>query len=278
MVPVHFLSTASQLKYFTPSINRVYQFLSATRQHAFKPEDLQFTFITPASKKAGSAAIFSNITKIASGNQSLSDVISTQKRVVRDRMFHSLGYKRIVSKSWASHQKKMSFTPSLSGKQKRLLYKTQPHDQLDMFWWRCPVHNNLCMHTVNISAESNPIAPTNIPHKANTNPKAVEWRSGEQLKLASGACVCQYMRYTLSIQSIAGHILTNGTRFSIFDVWISKIFQSLTVKNILGGTRQIFNRDVFCKLLQLAANQMISIARHFVEYWESRNFGFQTLN
>lgn len=105
-VPLTPLLIASQSRYFTLPIKITDHILSALLQIAFKSEKLHSIFVTQRSQQSAATIITSNGTMLARFEKPPSDITIDENDLPRDRIFHSLQYERILSRSKAFTRRK----------------------------------------------------------------------------------------------------------------------------------------------------------------------------
>lgn len=165
----HSLSIISQEKWFTLPGNGIDFSLAFAKTHSNQNIDILYP---PHQSHAAIATITSNYTMVAIVKQFLSEISNAWKCLAKNRVFQSLGYERMLSRSQGlTPGDKMSKSEQIQTVKESLLHEIQPHDQLDMYKWRCASQESLSIHAVSCSFDSNHIKPTHLhrktPHTAN---------------------------------------------------------------------------------------------------------------
>lgn len=157
VVPFKPLSTGFQGKRLTTAVLWIDHVHFILYEQALDPEDWHSIFTTPKWMQAAFASISSINTMVTRESQSYSEITSACKVLAKYRLFHSLEYERILSRSQAFTPEKRSLCRENTQGKKRLVHKNQLYDQQDMCWWTSASYESLHMNTVSVTSDSSPI-------------------------------------------------------------------------------------------------------------------------
>lgn len=158
-----------------------------------------------------------------------------------------------------------------------MLYKTHSHNPLETSWRRCTAHNELCMHTVSVLSNSDPITPTLIHLKTTPTPNQSNHLM-IKFKLLLRSYFSPYTIFSQVLTLLQVQPLRRKQSFLCKTRCLHNHCRSKCTKNIRSGVRQKQFGDVFSKLLQLPTNRTIGRSIRFFENWKLLEFLFQASN
>lgn len=120
-----FVTIAFQARYFTASINTFDKIIWAFCNSEVKLEQQLYILTTQDARQEGITSVDSNNATIPMLGQTLSDIITAQKRLAKQWIFFSLGHDKILSRSQASTlQDNLSKSTQIKIVKQRLLLRT----------------------------------------------------------------------------------------------------------------------------------------------------------
>lgn len=269
-IPFPLFPIVSGARYFTSSMNRIDKILLALCHSTSNSEQWLFIFIRQGSRQAATTTITSKYVVITRVSQLLSDITSSRKPLVKDRLVLSIRYVRIQSGLKAlTAQNRVSRYNQVQVVKQMVLPKIYHENQLEVSQWMCTSQNLF-------KSPIYPFLTDAIPINLLITFRNDQLQELYLLSHLSG--VNSGLNFSLSIYIIFSQIPTLHQNQYLHVVYFSSqekqrlnlyFNENFTIKTIWVHNLQKDYGDLLGTLMQLATNQIVGTGC-FIECWDSQ--------